>query len=104
MPHPHSLFLLADHHHHHDGSLDDEHEHEQGAAENRQSEIAGRKPIAQAATEEGAFGEQISLTVGEFGAAARTGASEPFIWLLHLPLTSRGEPPDPPPPRSFPSV
>jgi hypothetical protein len=101
MPHPHSLFLLADHHHEHDGSLDEhEHEHEHGAAASRQGEVAGRGPVVQSVTPEGAFGEQISLAIEECGAAARTGVSEPLIWPLDVPLASIGEAPEPPPPRS----
>jgi hypothetical protein len=99
MPHPHSLFLLADHHHHHDGSIvNDEHEHGEPAL--HQAEVAVRGPVVQSATPEGVAGEQISLTIEEFGSAAWSGASEPFFWPLHLPLTGIGEPPDPPPPRA----
>lgn len=99
MPHPHSLFLLADHHHHHDGSIvNDDQEH--GEPVLHQAEVAVRGPVVQSAIPEGVAGEQISLTIEEFGSAAWSGASEPFFWPLHFPLTGIGEPPDPPPPRA----
>jgi len=100
MPHPHSLFLLIDHHHQHDGSIEDD-EHQHGEAALRQGEIAGRGPVVQASTPEGVSGEQIGLTIEEFGAGAWSGASDPFVWPLHLPLAGIGEPPEPPPPRSL---
>jgi hypothetical protein len=101
MPHPHSLFLLADHHHHHDGTIEDDgHEHEYGEPASHQAEIAKRGPVVQAATPDGVAGEQISLALEEFGSAASSGVSEPFVWPLHLPLAGIGEPPEPPPPRA----
>jgi len=94
MPHPHSLFLLADHHHHHDGTIEVEH------GDAALKEIATRGVVVQSSTPEGGSGEQISLAIEEFGAAASAGTSELFVWPLHLPLTGIGEPPEPPPPRS----
>jgi len=103
IPHPHSLFLLAEHHHHHDGTIedvDDEQGHVHGTVAPRPRELAARGPIAQAATPEGVAGEQISLAIEELAPAARSGVSERFVWPLHFPLAGTGEPPEPPPPRS----
>jgi len=95
MPHPHSLFLLADHHHHHhDGTIEDEH------GDVALKEIATRGLVVQSSTTEGGSGEQISFALEEFGAAAWAGTSETFAWPLHLRLSGIGEPPELPPPRS----
>lgn len=99
MPHPHSLFLLADHHHHLDGSVENV-GHAHGGPAMQQAKIALRGLVAQASTPEGVSGEQISLTIEAFGMAAWSGTSEPLAWPLQSSLTRIGEPPEPPPPRS----
>ena len=102
LPHPHSLFLLADHHHSPDGQLEAPKQLYAGYAgvNSPQTENAGPGPVVQGAVPEGVAGDEISFAfsgqVRQAWPPLRTFA----IWQLVLPRPANAEPPDHPPPRA----
>jgi hypothetical protein len=101
LPHPHSLFLLADHHHSPDGETESsEHDHPEHAnGSPLQAEFAEPGPIVQGAVPEGVAGDQIGLVLSGATLQAWTGELASAGWRLKLPIPTIGEPPDLPPPR-----
>lgn len=103
LPHPHSLFVLADHHHSPDGEIeitrhDDAVQPDGGNLPYTQA--AGPGPFVQSAGDEGTFGDQIGFAVGNVSLSAGPGGITFAIWQLKFPIPVIGEPPEPPPPRA----
>jgi len=102
VPHPHSLFLLADHHHSQDGVIEAPEQQHAGYADVSlpQTEHAGPGPVVQGAVPEGVAGDEISLALAGRVPRAWPPTQSFAIWQLVLPIPANAEPPDHPPPRA----
>jgi hypothetical protein len=101
LPHPHSLFLLADHHHSPDGETETPAQRHSGRARLNlpQTEIAGPGLVVQSAAPDGVAGNEIGLLLARLATRLWPGAMIIAGWQLNLPIPTIGEPPEPPPPR-----
>lgn len=101
LPHPHSLFLLADHHHSPDGEIESSaHDNTPDTESSPPATRAiGPGPFVQGAGSEGGTGIEIGFALTGMLLPAWSGALTFAGWHFTLPIPTTAEPPELPPPR-----